>query len=64
MKSVQIALTHDGEAEEPLSELEVEAIEMFINFLRLIGLPKYLSCCARLARCGWFMSGATGGIIT
>ncbi len=40
MKSVQIALTHDGEAEEPLSELEVEAIEMFINFLRLIGLPK------------------------
>ncbi|GAB4165108.1 MAG: GbsR/MarR family transcriptional regulator [Terrimicrobiaceae bacterium] len=24
----------------PLSELEVEAIEMFINFLKLIGLPK------------------------
>lgn len=27
-------------SEDPLSELEVEAIEMFINFLRLIGLPK------------------------
>lgn len=26
--------------DEALSELEVEAIEMFINFLRLIGLPK------------------------
>lgn len=25
---------------EPLSEIEVEAIEMFINFLKLIGLPK------------------------
>lgn len=29
-----------GKAAAPLSELEVEAIEMFINFLRLIGLPK------------------------
>jgi len=26
--------------ERKLSELEIEAIEMFINFLRLIGLPK------------------------
>ncbi|MBJ7259883.1 MAG: hypothetical protein JHD33_10130, partial [Chthoniobacterales bacterium] len=26
--------------EEALTELEAEAIEMFINFLRLIGLPK------------------------
>jgi DNA-binding transcriptional regulator GbsR (MarR family) len=29
-----------GKAKAALSELEVEAIEMFINFLRLIGLPK------------------------
>ncbi len=28
------------EAEEGLTELEVEAIEMFINFLRLLGMPK------------------------
>ena len=28
------------ESTERLSELDVEAIEMFINFLRLIGLPK------------------------
>jgi DNA-binding transcriptional regulator GbsR (MarR family) len=40
MKSAQMALAAAGEAEGPLSELEVEAIEMFINFLRLIGLPK------------------------
>jgi DNA-binding transcriptional regulator GbsR (MarR family) len=30
----------DREAASALQELEVEAIEMFINFLRLIGLPK------------------------
>lgn len=28
------------EQEEGLTELEVEAIEMFINFLRLLGMPK------------------------
>ena len=28
------------EPSAPLSELEIEAIEMFINFLKLIGLPK------------------------
>lgn len=27
-------------AREPLSEIEIEAIELFINFLKLIGLPK------------------------
>jgi DNA-binding transcriptional regulator GbsR (MarR family) len=32
--------TNKREATPALSELEVEAIEMFINFLRLIGLPK------------------------
>jgi DNA-binding transcriptional regulator GbsR (MarR family) len=30
----------DREAASALQDLEVEAIEMFINFLRLIGLPK------------------------
>jgi DNA-binding transcriptional regulator GbsR (MarR family) len=30
----------EREAASALQELEVEAIEMFINFLRLIGLPK------------------------
>ena len=29
-----------GKSDEALSHLETEAIEMFINFLRLIGLPK------------------------
>lgn len=29
-----------GEGEAALGQLETEAIEMFINFLRLIGLPK------------------------
>ena len=33
-------MTADREAPAALHELEVEAIEMFINFLRLIGLPK------------------------
>jgi len=32
--------TKPAKAEGSLSELEVEAIEMFINFLKLIGLPK------------------------
>lgn len=31
---------HRQEEEAGLSELELEAIELFINFLRLIGLPK------------------------
>jgi DNA-binding transcriptional regulator GbsR (MarR family) len=34
------ALAAEREAASALQELEVEAIEMFINFLRLIGLPK------------------------
>jgi len=33
-------MTAEREAASALQELEVEAIEMFINFLRLIGLPK------------------------
>ena len=32
--------TQSPEAPAPLSELEIEAIELFINFLKLIGLPK------------------------
>jgi len=36
-ESLRASLEEDGLA---LSGLEVEAIEMFINFLRLIGLPK------------------------
>ena len=39
MPSTLIAPTHPVES-FALNELEVEAIEMFINFLRLIGLPK------------------------
>lgn len=39
MPSTLIAPTHPEES-SALNELEVEAIEMFINFLRLIGLPK------------------------
>ena len=39
MPSTLIAPTHPVES-SALNELEVEAIEMFINFLRLIGLPK------------------------
>jgi DNA-binding transcriptional regulator GbsR (MarR family) len=36
-----IPVSLEAEAEKvALTELEVEAIEMFINFLRLIGLPK------------------------
>jgi HTH-type transcriptional regulator, glycine betaine synthesis regulator len=35
-------ISENGEknASTPLTELEIEAIEMFINFLKLIGLPK------------------------
>jgi len=33
-------MSADRAAASDLNELEVEAIEMFINFLRLIGLPK------------------------
>jgi HTH-type transcriptional regulator, glycine betaine synthesis regulator len=35
-------MPNNGErtSSKPLTELEVEAIEMFINFLKLIGLPK------------------------
>ncbi len=33
-------ITLPQEADKELSELEIEAIQMFINFLKLIGLPK------------------------
>ena len=39
MASPRMSLALDDE-QSALSELEVEAIEMFINFLKLIGLPK------------------------
>ena len=38
--AVPPVMTAEREAPAALRELEVEAIEMFINFLRLIGLPK------------------------
>ena len=38
--AVPPVMTAEREAASALQELEVEAIEMFINFLRLIGLPK------------------------
>jgi HTH-type transcriptional regulator, glycine betaine synthesis regulator len=38
--SPQLASTGSPAKVTPLNEMEVEAIEMFINFLRLIGLPK------------------------
>jgi DNA-binding transcriptional regulator GbsR (MarR family) len=38
--AVPPVMTAEREAPAALQELEVEAIEMFINFLRLIGLPK------------------------
>ena len=38
--AVPPVMVAEHEAASVLQELEVEAIEMFINFLRLIGLPK------------------------
>jgi DNA-binding transcriptional regulator GbsR (MarR family) len=38
--AVPPVMVADREAASALQDLEVEAIEMFINFLRLIGLPK------------------------
>jgi HTH-type transcriptional regulator, glycine betaine synthesis regulator len=40
--SIVQPMPNNGErtTSKPLTELEVEAIEMFINFLKLIGLPK------------------------
>jgi len=38
--AVPPVMAAEREAASALQELEVEAIEMFINFLRLIGLPK------------------------
>lgn len=40
MPASTLSVTQHKVEQSPLTELEVEAIEMFINFLRLIGLPK------------------------
>ena len=40
MANHMTAVAERGMAPSDLNELEVEAIEMFINFLRLLGLPK------------------------
>lgn len=37
---MSVAATKNENPAKDLSELEIEAIELFINFLRLIGLPK------------------------